>query len=156
MKRYMQKLKVMCEFGESLAVLSVDPRIKVGCVIFPVDCTEIYAIGYNGPAAGLPHSVVGNLGASEGSGCAHAEANALVKFSPRGAKPALMYCTHSPCSRCAPLLLNAGIVGLIYRDEYFVDNGLSLLVRGGLATMPQLDLHLTRVNPFIAEWAAKR
>ena len=28
------------------------------------------------------------------------------------------YCTHQPCVLCAKILLNAGVVDIVYRDSY--------------------------------------
>jgi len=50
----------------------------------------------------------------------HAEQNAIIQAayhgtSVRGAK---MYCTTRPCSICTKMIINAGIVEIIYIDGY--------------------------------------
>jgi deoxycytidylate deaminase len=120
--RFAQKLRVMTQFARSLSQLATDERIKVGCVIVPADCSAVYAIGYNGAARGLDHTTPEGQPGTGRSGIAHAEANALVKFSPAIAKPSIMICTHMPCSYCAPLVVNCErIEAVIYDVRYDAD-----------------------------------
>ena len=50
----------------------------------------------------------------------HAEQNALIQAARMGVSVygATMYVTYSPCIICARLLINAGIVRVIYRYDY--------------------------------------
>lgn len=122
--RYSSKLGCMMSFGDALARLGTDPRIQVGAVVFPVDCSAVWGIGYNGVAAGLNHNTVttgGQLGTGA-SGAAHAEANALLKAGDQlhSGRPCLLYATLMPCPFCAPLIANVkSIVGVIVRDVDF-------------------------------------
>ena len=43
-----------------------------------------------------------------------------------------MYVTTSPCIECAKLIIQAGIVRVVYSDEYHVTDGLDLLKRAGI------------------------
>lgn len=118
LSRYCEKLLVMCDFGDALKSLGTDPRIQVGAVVFPVDCSAVWGIGYNGAAAGLDHDSVmesaGQLGTGA-SGAAHAEANALLKAGDRARESmCLLYTSLMPCPYCAPLIANTlGICGVI-------------------------------------------
>lgn len=117
MTRSERKFATMFNFAEALATLSTCKRAQVGATIFPMDCSSVYAIGYNGPPVYHPNDscteVVG------GCGCAHAEANALVKCSPVLMRPSVMYSTTLPCLHCATLICNClPIVVLIFYSAY--------------------------------------
>jgi deoxycytidylate deaminase len=116
--RYLQKLNVFMKLGKDLATLSTCKRAQVGAVIVPVDLTAIYAIGYNGPAAGLPNYSC--TGAEGTCGCVHAEANAVMKLNTsQGDRPCLLYTTHRPCMRCAGFIINCRrIIGVVWSNEY--------------------------------------
>ncbi len=103
-------------------------RRKVGAVI--VKDKNILATGYNGPPSGLPHCIdVGclreKLGVPSGERhelCRglHAEQNAIIQAAKHGVsiKGSTLYCTHMPCSICIKMIINAGIVEVIYQEGY--------------------------------------
>lgn len=126
MSRYVEKLLTFCEFSKELAQLSTCKRAKVGALVIPFDCSAVLAIGYNGVPRGAPNdSCTGTEGEC---GCAHAEANAMVKLADR--RPAILICTHSPCLTCATLALNAGTIELgIFGAKYRDARGRELLER---------------------------
>ena len=144
--RYFQKISAFIGFGKNLAKLTTCKRAKVGAIVFPCDLTQVYAIGYNGPARGIDNDMCNEtMGAC---GCAHAEANALIKL-PFDCRRSLMYCTHAPCAYCAPLIVNAGIVGFIYSEPYRDWQGEKLLIAAGVTVQTEnvRDDHLS-------EWRA--
>lgn len=51
---------------------------------------------------------------------AHAEANAIVLAAKHGQQTegATIYCTHLPCNDCTKLIINAGIVEVVYIEDY--------------------------------------
>lgn len=125
MERYVEKLMCFVDFARSVADLSTCKRKQTGAVIFPCDCTEVYAIGYNGPMRGLPNNSCKNVKGY--CGCAHAEGNAIAKL--KGSKPSIIVCTLSPCVYCANMIANAGtIVGCICCEAYRDYEGISLLM----------------------------
>jgi len=103
-------------------------RRHTGAVL--VKDKRILATGYNGAPAGLAHC--------EDAGCLrelrniasgqnhelcrgiHAEQNAIVQAARYGIAidGSTVYCTHQPCVLCAKILLNAGIVDIVYREPY--------------------------------------
>lgn len=144
LRRYALKIEKMCRFGDELAELGTDPRVRVGCVVFPVDCSAVVGIGYNGAASGLPHGSIAIGGAigSGASGAAHAEANALVKAG-RGHGPCVLYSSLTPCSYCAPLIVNSGyVVGVVAGgDATEVQNpGIGILQEAGLSVLPRAGI----------------
>lgn len=50
----------------------------------------------------------------------HAEQNAIVQAARLNVNinGATLYCTHQPCSICAKLIINAGIVRVVYLNSY--------------------------------------
>jgi dCMP deaminase len=104
-------------------------RLQVGCVITNEDMTCIDAIGYNGGVRGLSNEceslVPGNCGHI------HAECNAIIKAN-YSVKNKLIFITHSPCTNCAKLIVNAGIKEVYYDVEYRDKSSLELLKNAGI------------------------
>ncbi len=103
-------------------------RRQVGAII--VKDKRILCTGYNGPPAGLPHcSEVGclreklNIPSGERQEICrglHAEQNAIIQAALHGIsiKDSVLYCTHQPCITCSKMIINAGIVKVIFQGEY--------------------------------------
>jgi dCMP deaminase len=103
------------------------PRRSVGAVI--VKDKRILSTGYNGAPAGLPHCPVGGelndwpVGCLRAGHCIralHAEQNALLHAAKIGiaCEGSSIYVTCQPCNNCAKMLINAGIVRVIYEGDY--------------------------------------
>ena len=103
-------------------------RRQVGAVL--VRDKRILATGYNGAPKGLPHcSEVGCLREQMGvpSGerhelCRglHAEQNVLLQAASHGIRieGSTLYSTVYPCSLCAKMLINGGIVRVVAAEDY--------------------------------------
>lgn len=103
-------------------------RRRVGCVA--VRNRRILATGYNGAPAGLDHcDQVGCLREElqvpsgqrhELCRAVHAEQNAIIQAATHGVQlsSASLYITHTPCSICAKMLINAGIREVVTADQY--------------------------------------
>lgn len=139
MQRYAEKLLKFAHFADDLAQLSTCTRLRVGAVVFPTDCSAVYAIGYNGPPIALPNdSCTGEPGEC---GCVHAEVNALLKFDPHVRRPCVMYCTNRPCLPCARAILNVPVIrGFIWRNQYRTHHGIDLLENSGGLSMMSVGL----------------
>lgn len=50
----------------------------------------------------------------------HAEQNAIIQAALHGVstKNAVMYCTNHPCIICSKMIINAGIIGIVYLEGY--------------------------------------
>ena len=110
-------------------------RAFVGCVL--VLEKRILTTGFNGSPAGQPHcDEIGHL-MIEGH-CIrtiHAETNAIIQAALHGvsSKGATCYVTHFPCINCTKVLINAGIVRLVYGNGYRVDDhALEFLAAAGI------------------------
>lgn len=89
---------------------------------------RILASGYNGAPATLPHCA--HLPGEDSCPVSvHAEANAIAFAARYGValENASLYCTHSPCLKCAQLIINAGIAAVFYRELHHNLRGLELL-----------------------------
>lgn len=101
----------MDTLANNVAEASPCNRAAVGCVLTTLDL-QVISYGYNGPASGLANECMrpnepGNCG------CVHAEQNAIAKAgSPE--VPKVAFITMPPCERCASLLVNAGVVMVVY------------------------------------------
>ena len=64
----------------------------------------------------------------------HAEANAITKVakSSNSSENATLYVTAAPCIECAKLIIQAGIVRVVYSEEYHSTDGKDLLERAGI------------------------
>jgi dCMP deaminase len=132
--------------AQLMASRSTCPRSRVGTVIAREG--RILSSGYNGAPAGMPHCVhppgaSSHLYDPDVRSCTvavHAEANAIAYASRYGVAlaGATMYCTTAPCVRCAQLIINAGLTGVMYRYAYRDPAGVNLLREAGL-DVRQLD-----------------
>jgi dCMP deaminase len=103
-------------------------RRQVGAVL--VKDNFVLSTGYNGSPARTQHCEdVGcirqtlNIPSGERSElcrASHAESNAISQAAKHGTPVdgATLYCTHSPCSHCAKLIINSGIKDIIYLEDY--------------------------------------
>jgi dCMP deaminase len=103
-------------------------RRHVGAVL--VRDRFIISTGYNGAPTGIRHcSETGCLRAKyqvpsgerhELCRGLHAEQNAIIQAALHGviAKGATMYCTNHPCSICAKMMINAGVVRVVISNDY--------------------------------------
>jgi len=122
-------------------------RRHVGCVL--VRERRILTTGYNGPPKGVAHCderggcLREQLGINSGERielcrALHAEQNAIIQAAVHGvALPgATAYTTNQPCVTCAKMLINAGIVRIVYAGEYPDQLARELLAEAGVALSP--------------------
>ena len=107
-------------------------RRKVGALI--VKDKRIIADGYNGTPVGFENICEDESGQTK-QYVLHAEANAITKLasSTNDSSGATVYVTDAPCIECAKLIIQAGIVRVVYSEEYHTDEGIRLLRRAGIA-----------------------
>ena len=107
-------------------------RRQVAAVV--VRDKQIISTGYNGTPRGIKNCSEGgcprcnsDVPSGEGLGqclCSHAEENAIVQAAYNGImlKGATLYTTFSPCLLCAKMIINAGIVEVVYHQHYTIDD----------------------------------
>lgn len=110
-------------------------KLKVGAII--VKEGQIMSDGFNGTPCGFENKceiqdVDGNLHTL--NYVLHAESNAILKCAKygRSTNESTLYITHSPCIECAKLIIQAGIIRVVYLENYKNSHGIELLKRAGI------------------------
>lgn len=113
------------------ALRSTCLRTKVGAVL--VKDNRTISTGYNGNPTGFPHcttdpsdefvcrKIVESIPHGQGDEyctAIHAEVNCIMQADPKDRVGASLYCTHSPCSSCAKLIVQGGIKEVYYIEGY--------------------------------------
>tara|TARA_B100001063_G_C16551998_1_gene446510 strand:+ start:324 stop:749 length:426 start_codon:yes stop_codon:yes gene_type:complete len=120
-------LKMALEWGQ----LSHCKRRQVGALI--VKDNMIISDGYNGTPKGFDNICEDEENYTKWY-VLHAEANAITKVSSstQSSQGATLYVTLSPCKDCSKLIFQAGIVRVVYYEEYKDRSGLDFLIKGGV------------------------
>jgi dCMP deaminase len=116
---------------------------KIAAII--VKDRRVVSTGYNGTPRGAKNCNEGgcprcNNMAASGTAldeclCCHGEENAITQAAYHGTalKGAILYTTFAPCLLCTKMIINSGIVEVIYNQEYPLnDRALSLLNECGI------------------------
>ncbi len=116
---------------------------KIGAVI--VKNKRIMTTGYNGAPAGVKTCVergeclrrklnIPSGQRQELCYAVHAEQNAIIQAAKLGVSidGATLYCTHQPCVMCAKMIVNSGIVRVVYQEGYPDEFSLEILKEGGV------------------------
>ena len=106
-------------------------RRKVGALL--VKDKMIISDGYNGTPSGFANVCEDETGTTFPY-VLHAEANAITKVarSNNSSEGATLYITTSPCIECAKLIIQAGIVRIVYKELYRITDGIDLLKSAGI------------------------
>ena len=110
---------------------------------------RIISTGYNGTPRGVRNCSDGgcprcnsNTPSGHGLGdclCSHAEENSIVQAAYHGisVKGSTLYTTYSPCLTCAKMIINAGIIEVVYHKHYSIDDvSTALLKEAGVIIRP--------------------
>ena len=89
--------------------------------------------GYNGTPSGLENKCEDDHDTTK-SYVLHAEANAITKVakSNNSSDGSTLYITTSPCMECSKLIIQSGIIRVVYQEKYRITDGLDLLGRAGI------------------------
>jgi dCMP deaminase len=106
-------------------------RRQVGALI--VKNQMIISDGYNGTPSGFENVCEDENNVTKPY-VLHAEANAITKVAAsfNSSNGATIYITSSPCIECAKLIIQAGIVRVVYSEKYHTEEGCRLLLRAGI------------------------
>ena len=133
------------KMAEEVATWSscVQETRQVGAVI--AKNKRILTTGYNGASAGIMsckergECLRRKLNIPSGTRhevcyATHAEQNAIIQAAKMGISidGATLYCTHQPCVICSKMIINSGIVRIVYRNGYPDDFSLQLLREAGV------------------------
>ncbi len=123
-ERYMRMAQIWAEN-------SYCKRRQVGALL--IKNQMIISDGYNGTPSGFENQCEDENDHSFAY-VLHAEANAISKIARSGnnSEGATLYVTASPCIECAKLIIQAGIVRVVYGEEYRIMDGVDLLRKAGI------------------------
>ncbi len=123
-KRYLRMAKIWAEN-------SYCERRRVGAII--VKDEMIISDGYNGTPSGFENICENDDGHTKPY-VLHAEANAITKVakSNNNSLGATLYVTCSPCIECSKLIIQSGIIRVVYSEKYHSNDGIKLLKRAGV------------------------
>jgi dCMP deaminase len=125
------------EMARIWATNSYCKRRQVGALI--VKGRMIISDGYNGTPSGFENECEDENNHTKPY-VLHAEANAITKVakSNNSSDGATLYITSSPCLECAKLIIQAGIIRVVFSDNYRIMDGIELLKRANIEII-QLD-----------------
>ena len=116
---------------------------KIGAVI--VKDKRVMTTGYKGAPSGVKTCVERGeclrkkLGIPSGTRhemcyAVHAEQNAIIQAAKLGVNidGSTLYCTHQPCILCAKMIVNAGVVRVVYHSGYPDDFALDIFKEAGV------------------------
>ena len=114
-------------------------KSKVGAVMVRGD--NILAVGYNGTPAGWDNVCEANSAKCKTieelvtkPEVLHAESNMIAKMakSTQTSEGSTVYVTLSPCLDCAKQMYQAGVVRLVYAEDYRDLSGIEFLIKAGV------------------------
>lgn len=121
-----------------LSARSTCRRLQCGVVITSADYRQVFAVGYNGNAAGLPNRCDSEEPGS--CGCLHAEDNAVINCSAPRYVSKVVFISHVPCVICAKRLINLGGVTTVYWSEVYRDLSSIPLLRSAGVVCESLEV----------------
>ena len=106
-------------------------RRQVGALL--IKNKMIISDGYNGTPSGFENICEDESGKTKPY-VLHAEANAITKIakSHNSSEGATLYVTSSPCIECAKLIIQAGIIRVVFSESYRLNEGIELLERSNI------------------------
>ncbi|MGD0583665.1 MAG: dCMP deaminase family protein [Bacteroidales bacterium] len=118
-------------------------RRQVGALI--VREKMIISDGYNGTPSGFENKCEDDDNVTKPY-VLHAEANAITKVakSHNSSENSTLYVTTSPCMECSKLIIQSGIIRVVYCNRYHKTDGLELLKRAGIELVyidPENDIY---------------
>lgn len=143
MKR-ISRLDLFMEIAMSISKRASCDRLHVG--VLALRERRIVVTGYNGPPKGQPHCHPVHCGDSADpcKRAIHAEANMVAFAAKKGIsmEGTVIMVTHSPCLKCAELLVQSGIVALVYSIPYRDSTGaLDLLKQANIQCFSEHQLN---------------
>jgi dCMP deaminase len=133
-------IELYSRFANDVSQLSRGVRLKVGAVA--VKDNRIISYGYNGLCPG-DDSPLENVVIDDETGLQHlvskddvihAEVNLICKIAKSGesSNGCAVFLTHSPCTKCAATMIQAGIAEIYYQIDYRSLDGVELLKNNGV------------------------
>lgn len=126
-KHDLQYLKIANFWAEN----SYATKMKVGALI--VKNGAMISDGYNGTPSGFENICEYENGNTKPY-VLHAEANAISKLAKSNisSEGSTLYTSVSPCMECAKMIIQCGIIRVVYSRDYRNLDGLKLLKQAGI------------------------
>lgn len=123
--------RMYLDIAHRLAQESYCTRRKVGCVIVTPSLATV--IGFNGTPPGEPNVCELPDGTTDPR-VIHAEMNCKIKADKHNIciLGGTCYITLSPCLSCAKMLINSGVIRVVYSEQYRDKSGVLELIRHGI------------------------
>lgn len=134
--RIIQKVDTFVGILNQIAQLSTSSQLKVGAIAVHKKFQKIASFGYNGSYPGAP--INPETGTEEDSlnpglsGFIHAEVNMVAKFREHNPEDYIIILSHSPCTVCTKVLVNAGFKYIYWVNLYRETSHLSILSNYGI------------------------
>ena len=139
-------IDIACRWAE----MSHARRLKVGCIV--VKDNQIISDGFNGTPSGfdnnceypVPDHFTTKFVLKTKPEVLHAESNAITKLarSTNSSVGSTMYLTCNPCFDCTKLIIQAGIVRVVYKDDYRLDEE---IMQKSLVTLKRADIIVEKI-----------
>lgn len=127
--------------ADTFGLRSTCSRAQIGAVL--AKDGRVLSSGYNGAPSHMPHCTdIDHPPITETcTKSVHAEANAIAFAARIGISTdgATLYCTQTPCLKCAQLLINSGIVRVVAAFPYRDSAGVQLLHDAGIETTIMME-----------------
>ena len=119
------------EIAHVIGQNSNSKRFKCGAIIVKDD--NILAFGYNGTPRGWDNTCEDDDFKTKRE-VLHAESNAIAKVArtTSSSEGSTLYVSLSPCYDCAKLIYQAGVVRVVYNEEYRSRDGIDFLLDCGV------------------------
>lgn len=123
--------KLYMEIAHVIGQNSNSKRFKCGAIIVKDD--NILAFGYNGTPRGWDNTCEDDDFKTKRE-VLHAESNAIAKVArtTSSSEGSTLYVSLSPCYDCAKLIYQAGVVRVVYNEEYRSRDGIDFLLDCGV------------------------
>lgn len=130
--------KTYMDVANIIGQRSYSNRNKVGALLVKED--NILAYGYNGTPRGWPNNCEDHVIIDDAPNLVtrpevlHAESNAIAKVArtTSSSEGSTLYVTLSPCYDCAKMIHQAGVVRVVYSEEYRHTDGIEFLKKCGI------------------------
>lgn len=141
-ERKRKKINVYIDFLKGIQSLSQSSRLKVASIALKKDFEKVFT-GYNGSVKNA--EIIPETGTEEESlepghsGFIHSEINLIAKFSESDPEKYIVIITHSPCSVCSKVLVNAGFRNIFWLQEYRKTKHLERIFKGRIDNYGNVD-----------------
>lgn len=125
-----REIKLYMDIAYRVSQMSYAERKKVGALL--VRDGRILSMGWNGTPHGWDNICeVDNVTKPE---VLHAELNSLSKIakSHDTSNGSTLFVTMSPCPECAKLIIQSGVIQVIYHEKYRLTDGIDMLEKSNI------------------------